>query len=192
MLKRHTICGIVFVIVLAFSNYAWSDVVGRWNVAADVTTTVSLKKVKPVKESGPMEDTFVFESDFDFLMTDMEGKWSYTDKKQTKFVILLNNTDVENYFEETLPVEATLDSYKFKGKLNKDGTISGKFKMKLSINVTDGPYAGKTGKVDAKASFTGTRGTPSALSDGANVQSLPSSIYGFVLEKIAEAIFPEE
>lgn len=192
MLKRQAIFGIVFVILLAFSSSAWSDVVGHWDVTGEVTVKVMLKKTKTVKTTDPYEDTFIFLGDGDFQMTDMEGQWVYTNKKHTKFSVVLDEADVEAYFEAMIPIEATVTSMSFKGKQNKDGTISGTFKMKLSVTVTDGPNAGKTGKVDAKASFTGTALVPSSDTPKGTAPRLSGSVYDLILEKIAEAVYSKE
>lgn len=193
MLKKQAIFGIVFVIVLAFSSLVWAEVTGGWDVTGEVTVKVMLKKAKTIKTTDPFEDTFIFFGDGDFEMTDMEGVWVYTNKKHTNFAVVLDEGDVEAYFEAMIPMEATVTSMKFKGKENKDGTISGTFKMKLSVTVTDGPNAGKTGKVDVKASFTGTASEASFDSGGGlEASDLSGSIYDLILDKIAEAVYAEE
>jgi len=182
MKKRQTILTVVFFLILGISNYAWSSVVGEWNVTGDMSVKVTLKKSKPVVEEDAFTDVFLIISGGTFQMTDMAGYWT-SNKKQTNFKVFLDEGDVEAYFLEDPIVDVTLKSIHFKGKEEKDGTISGTFKMNLDIVLNDS----RTGKVKVTASFTGTRAPttappPGELNTQVQAPTLPEVIALKVLE----------
>lgn len=187
MRKSYWIFSVVFVSVLAISTFAWAAVVGTWNIDGTVKVTVTIKKDKPptTKETVSIGDYFLFESDYDFFMEDMAGTWVYTDKKQTKFEIMINDEDIVTYFMDIPTLaSATVTSFQFKGKENKDGTISGTFKMKMDFVLTDT----RVGKVQATGSYTGVKAPSTApLAFGEK-----SSFLQAVLEKVVDVLSAEK
>ncbi|MFZ3138560.1 MAG: hypothetical protein WA126_14345 [Thermodesulfovibrionales bacterium] len=157
MLKKLIIILIVSFSIIAFSNLAWSSVVGSWQVQGKVTTKVSAKGQKSKTMKGNIDDIWTFDSDGDFETENISGTWSQTKKK---FVVNLDTEDVIANFEDMLSDELETDitveeitKMICTGTEQKNGTIKGSFKIYMNIYSSEQDIHGQA---KVSGSFKGT------------------------------------
>jgi hypothetical protein len=76
-----------------------SSLIGTWDIKGTMKLTLTIPGRGSYTESGRIYDTFTFNADGTFTMTDMTGTWV---QEGTAFTIYLSPTDLEKYFEQEL------------------------------------------------------------------------------------------
>ena len=173
----------VILSVLAFSQLAFSSVVGTWEVHGTVTARVTIKG-HSASSSSYFYDEFTFESDGDFSTIEFDGTWTQTKRN---FWVFIDSDELEDYFEDVLwyqgyDVGLTVTKNIFKGKESKTGnTINGKWNLKMDAYFYD---YGLGGKISVVTTFTGSRGV--FYSEGKKALPSTKPVSRIVLDALRE------
>jgi hypothetical protein len=163
---------------------------GTWNVQEKIKVKASIQgHSQSASETFP--DRFTFINDGSFEMIDMDGTWS---QQGSNFIVNLDQDSISSYFEDNLSEELGLDvsvdvtNMIFIGKVQKNGTIKGSFKLNMNFDIED--YDELQGTVTASATFTGTRISTQSISsmNEKNASPFPASILNVIGETLNNAV----
>ena len=162
---------------------------GTWDVQGKMKVKVSLEgHSQTVIDNAP--DQFTFFSDGSFEMIDMDGTWR---QQGSNFVINLDPDSVSSYFKDGFSEELGLDvsvdvtNMVFTGKVQKNGTIKGSFKVIMNFDIEDYDLQGT---VTASVNYTGTRISTQSISsmNEENASPLPGAILNVIGETLSNAV----
>lgn len=160
---------------------------GTWDVQGKMKVKVSFQgQSQTVSDTVP--DQFTFFNDGSFEMIDMDGTWS---QQGSNFVINIDPDSISSYFEDNLGGELGLDvsvdviNMSFTGKVQKNGTIKGNFKVNMNFDIQ-----GYEGTVTASANYTGTRLETSSSSSVKKQErsQLTESILNMIKEELNKVV----
>jgi translation initiation factor IF-3 len=162
---------------------------GTWGVQGKMKVKVSLQgRSQAVSDTVP--DQFTFSNDGSFEMSDMDGTWS---QQGSNFIVNLDPDSISSYFADNLSEELGLDvsidvtNMSFTGKVQKNGTIKGSFKINVNFDIEDYDLHGT---VAASANYTGKRIETSSASSGKEQErsQLTESILHMIKEELNNAL----
>jgi len=151
--KKFVVAVLASFLLIAYSNSVWAAIEGDWDVNIVEKTRVKVKGEKAETHSETYKDVFSFKSNNDFYML---GKYFGTWQQVRKKYIV--NIDPQVFADHVMELEGseevqsvTMTAGSFVVKMNKDGTIRGKFKINAIFEIENTPS-----KFKLNSTFTGT------------------------------------